>query len=527
MCGIAGALALHDKAESQVEDVSNMLSLLKHRGDQPLSLGSIGNGTVGCCRLAIVDRERNAQPSFAADGRIAVVFNGEIYNFKALRDELISKGVDFFSEGDTEVIANGYLVWGQQLFDRLDGMFAIAVLDKRSCKTSLTLARDPFGIKPLYYSISNETIRFASEMLPLKHYGAELIRPVMPGHMLVDGKQIAHYVVHDPQVVQDSSPVESLRARLSAAVRKRVQTDLEFGILCSGGVDSAILLLESLRNCTDVNQIHVFTVGTQDAIDVRFARKTVEFLASRFDPDLNKRFHVVNITQDGMVGLVSSTVQAIESFEPNHIRAGTANLYLASKIKELGIKIVLCGEGADELFGGYHEFGETFFDSGADAASELVSEFFFDLHRTQLQRVDRTHMRYGIEARVPFMDRSFAEFSLSLPISLKIEGSKNSFVSKAILRKAYQGDLPDEIVWRRKVPLGEGAGIGDNRSEGPFHDFVHRVCDPSLLKKMQAEQPAWQLRNLEDCYYAEILREYLGSVEMWPIRPRTNVKATR
>jgi asparagine synthase (glutamine-hydrolysing) len=501
-----------------------MLRLLAHRGDQPVEATQLGHIAIGCSRLAIVDRLANRQPFLSPAKDVAVVLNGEIYNYLDLREELLNAGYRFSTNGDCEVLLNGFLHWGERLFERLDGMFAIGIADHRQGASTLFLARDHFGIKPLYLGDLGQAQIFSSEIFPLVKQGASSVRAIQPGHYSVDGV-IKRFVdgLPEPETEGDIDTWASkLRVVLSTAVKKRIQTDLPIAVLCSGGIDSAILLYEVLCNATDRSKIHVFTVGTAVSTDVAFAKVTVSFLAKRFGNDLKGRYHHVEISQEDMIDSIPETVQAIESFEPNHIRAGTANLWLAKSMSRLGFKIALCGEGADEAFGGYHEFVETFDKHGPAATVKILKEFFLDLHRTQLQRVDRTNMRYGIEARVPFMDKEFVRMAFSIPVELKFFRQQSDIISKFILRYSYKDILPEKIVWRRKVPLGEGAGIGDNGDHGPFY-----MNSKNFEVQQGMQLIGWDVRTHEERLYASYLYDHLGQCPDFGSRPRTNFLGTK
>lgn len=518
MCGIAGIISL-SPTKINASSVCAMIRQMRHRGDVEPSVRAFANGILGCARLAIVDRLHASQPMVDEQQQVAVVFNGEIYNHATLRAELQRAGRTFRTASDTEVLIQAFLEWGPSFTSRLEGMYAFVLLNLP--KQSFLAARDPFGIKPLYYAINADGWYFSSEIGPLVNVGCTDILHVPPGGSVCDGvvSQRVLFPPLAPKKMDFEETRRSLRQAISQSVRAHLDCDLPVAVFCSGGIDSSIILFEASQ--VKREGLTAFTVGTEDSEDQRFARN----LAYR----LGVPFCRIPINRPDMVRSVPETVAAIESFEPNHMRTGTTSMALAKAVHDRGFKVALLGEGADELFGGYEEFPDTLRTTDSYAEVELLlRRFVSELYKTQLQRVDRTTMRYGIEARVPFLHSPLATFIQSIPTEFKVYRRPDGVViGKHILREAYRGVLPDELVDRRKVPMGEGAGVGDNGPHGPFHTFCEERVSENALRETQTSFPQFNIRTREEAYYFNLFKDQFGALILAAERPRTNILGTR
>ncbi|HEB87579.1 MAG TPA: hypothetical protein ENI68_11280 [Gammaproteobacteria bacterium] len=514
MCGIAGAFNYTDdsQAESQVR---GLLSNLLHRGHSHYEIGLGETWALGTNRLAIVDRDHGRQPMCSNDRKITGVLNGEIYNYHALRQELELAGYNFTTDTDTEVIANGYHYWSEALFERLDGMFAIILYDERTCRW--VVARDPMGIKPMYYSYEGLRVLFSSEIKALIGRAGET-GELPPGHYQVERQEPVAYFKPESVTVSDdlAENAHALRALISSAVRKRVQTDLPVAVLFSGGIDSSIILYEATQHHPDVT---AFVIGREDAEDVCSAK----WLCN----ELNIKYQHIEIPAPALLDSIPEVIRTIESFEPNHIRGGTLSYALSRSIAGAGFRIALCGEGADELFGGYQEFSQKYRAEGASQElRQMLKTFQVQLHRTQLQRVDRTAMRFTLEVRVPFLDTAVTNFASALPIDhLLRDSTTGDVISKLVLREAYRGILPDQIVDRHKAVLSYGAGFDSNGAEGIFYEHGRAQVTDSEFELLQRQYPAFALKSREEAYYFNIFVEVFGPLSLAAARPTVN--ATR
>jgi asparagine synthase (glutamine-hydrolysing) len=445
MCGIAAiiepgavteaAQATHDRERQLV----GMLDKIRHRGD-PDCFGELWAGTgaaIGANRLAIVDRPNARQPQANGEGSARVVFNGELYNYLELRSDLERLGRGFRTTSDTEVLVHAYLEWGPAFVDRLDGMFAFVLFDQR--QRAVLAARDHIGIKPLYYAVQAGVHYFASEQKSLFGLAAE-IHDLAPGTYLWQGTAVRYFDIDrmpPPPRSQDEA-VATFRDLFESAVRKQVQTDLPVAVMFSGGIDSAAVLHVARRHHPSVTAI---TVGFAGAADIRVAR--------RYCADFGVPHVVAELDGAALIGRIPDVVYGSELFEAVDVADACFGDFAYRQAKQHGFKVMLCGEGSDEVLAGYDLFRT------CENPEELMRYRVGNLYRTDLQRVDRSSMLNSIETRVPFMDRPLLEFSYALPMQLKLRDG----VEKWILREAFKGDLPPYIAERPKARMPDGSGL--------------------------------------------------------------------
>jgi asparagine synthase (glutamine-hydrolysing) len=531
MCGIAGAFHKPIHGETANRNLTGVLDLLRHRGDREPAQLTGDEFALGCVRLAIVDRGNGHQPLFDPTKRVTVVYNGEIYNHKELRVELQKAGSVFRTACDTEILVEGYLHWGPDLLKRLRGMYAFLLYDAGNHE--FLAARDRLGIKPLYFDHDGENWTFASEIKALLSPDRSNAHRIPPGSIVVrKGVQQGLALPARIDVPSDfKKGCGTLREMLADSVGSMLDTDLPVAILVSGGIDSSVLLFEAVRHFQthgrDLGKLKPYCVGVnvipggEDWPDLQFAKMASDWLKV----DLSVEF----IQVEEMVNSVREVISILESFEPNHIRAGTAHYALARRLRRDGIKVLLCGEGADELLGGYQEFPSCVQRYGySDQLQRLFLQFVGELHKTQLQRVDRISMACGIEARVPYLDDPVADFLWSVPEKWKVHKADGiRCIGKHILREAYRGLLPDDIVERRKVPMGEGAGVGDNGPKGPFFTKAEEIIANDSLTYFQEKYPKFDLKNKEEAWYFRTFLDKFGELALATERPHTNVMATQ
>lgn len=510
MCGIAGVFVYESGLPA--EQLFLLLDAIRHRGFSCQESDSGANWAIGANRLEIVDRSNGRQPFRSQDGSISVVLNGEIYNYKALRDQLLSKGYLFRTDTDTEVLAHGYHCWREGLFDRLDGMFAIIVHD--SGDGGYCAVRDPIGVKPLYFSRTEAGVFLASEIKALLHLNSE-IREVPPGHFMREPESFTSYLTRPKLDVSDNLKVNAatLRTLFSEAIRKRVDTDLPVAVFLSAGIDSAAVIYEAARHHRDVVG---FSIGNDDGTDV--------IAAKRMCSELGLRLRHIRVSEQELLAAIPEVIWTIESFEPNHIRGGCLSYVLSREVARAGYRIALCGEGADELFGGYREFGLALArGESPDVVGATIDRFLAELYKTQLKRVDRTGMRFTLEVREPFLDKAIISFSKRLPMDHKVVLLPNgSVVDKRVLREAYRGVLPDWVVDRTKTVLSLGAGFGSNGQEGIFFCFGQEMVSEGEFESLRIAYPEYKLKNREESYYFKIFRRMFGELALAKQRPMVN-----
>jgi asparagine synthase (glutamine-hydrolysing) len=446
MCGIAAiiwptARGADDWTELKRREVAvlDMLVPIRHRGDVE-HFGEVAvrpGAAMGTNRLAIVDREHAAQPMTVAGGAIRVVFNGEIYNYRELKAELARLGHVFRTDSDTEVIARGYAAWGFELLSRLDGIFAFVVHDAR--RSTFLAARDHAGIKPLYLARDGAAYHFASEQKSLVRLGLE-IEAVPPGSAIDHGevRRYFHLPPVAPLAGSERQVAERCRDLFVDAVRKQVQTDLPIAVIFSGGLDSALVLHVARRFHRDITAV---TVGFEGSEDIE--------VASRYCREFGVKHEIHHFSRAELIDVLPRAIYFGEFFEGIDIIDISISNFAYQVVNRLGIKVALTGDGSDEVFAGYDLFRRH------DNKDGLMRYRIGNLHRTDLQRVDRASMMHSVEARVPFLDRRFLEFGCSIPMELKLVNG----VEKWILREAFRGDVPDYLVNRPKVRMPDGSGV--------------------------------------------------------------------
>jgi asparagine synthase (glutamine-hydrolysing) len=490
MCGIASIIG-NQKQDSGM--LKEMLLPIIHRGEREYFNESLdlGNCVLGMNRLAIVDRQRAKQPIGSNNGEFYIVFNGEIYNYKELQKELEDKGYKFNTNSDTEVLVNGYQEWGENVLDKISGMFAFFIYDKKH--NSFFVARDPLGVKPLYWAEDEEkNYYFASEIKSFAELSqVNKVNLFPPAHFMKDGKMEKYFNL-STQVdndITEQEATEKIRKLFDHSVKIRVQTDLPVAVYFSGGIDSTAVLATAVKYHNDVTAI---IVGRDPSTD--------KDVAIKYCIENNIKYIVgVPPTEEELSKGLEEIVKITESFEPNMIRQSAVSYYIAKTASDNGFKVILCGEGSDEIFAGYPEFAKL---ESSKEIQEKIAQFLSDLHRTQLQRVDRTSMFFTTEVREPFLDKDLLAYVLKIPTALKIKDVDGKIVTKYILRKAMSDRLPEYVYNRDKVVLSEGAGFGGNQKIGGlFYDIVSKEVSDEEFEKFKSQYKEWNLETKEEVYY--------------------------
>ena len=484
MCGIIGSFPNNDKAV-----VSHGIDLLKHRGPDADAVVETPNGTFGHTRLSIIDVAQAHQPMSYGD--YSIVFNGEIYNYQDLR-KMISIKTE--TDSDTEVVLRLYKLFGPEFISLLDGMFAFAITDGES----IFMARDHLGVKPLYYAISESTLYFASEIKALLKVSTS-VKEFPAGHWWhSDYGMNQYYQVEKDSIFTLTFPIAPakddlavIRGNLKQAVEKRMIADpgVPVGVSLSGGLDSSIVAALAKEVKDDLN---TFVVGVSGSEDIRTSQEVADYLGTQH--------HIYEYSFNEMLDVLPDVIYYLESFDAALIRSAIPNYFLA-KLASNHVKVILTGEGADELYAGYDYLEEV------DDPNKLQNELNIitgNLHNTNLQRADRMSMAHGLEARVPFLDKGFVDFSLSLPPAWKLRHGDR--VEKALLRNAFEGCLPLDIVNRPKQKFSDGAGSMEMLSE-----FANKRISDSELIQAQEKYKEAKLRSKEELYYFRIFQGWFGN----------------
>jgi asparagine synthase (glutamine-hydrolysing) len=499
MCGIAVALDWPDAEEM----VARLIAGIRHRGDvsDPVCAPR-RDCAMATRRLRIVDANLAIQPQFSFDGRLAVSFNGEIYNHAALRAEMETGGVRFVTQSDTEVLANALRLWGPRALERLNGMYAFVALDLQTGE--FLAARDPFGVKPLYLIQSGARFVFCSEMKPLLdtiESGDVLLLP--PGYALTR-RGVARFrsaVQTEVTNLQAGSAAE-LDGLLAQAVQTRMPQDWPAAVLFSGGIDSTLVAHYARQVRPETPG---YFVGNTRAPDFRYAAQYAaqtgfDLRIVPFEPDSEAVFE-----------RIGETVAVCESFEPNLVRGAVCSLMAAERMRDDGFRVALCGEGADELFCGYAPL-EIAFGAGDPNARAIRDECLGLMHRVSLQRVDRTSMHHQIEMREPFLDPAAASYALSLEASALVREVNGLPIGKQPLRDVYAlypDALPDSIRDRSKVPLGEGAGLEVSAEDSAWKRRFGAEISDADFRDGQKQFAAFGLQSKEELYYLRQLAEVM------------------
>jgi asparagine synthase (glutamine-hydrolysing) len=498
MCGIAAVYGAQPNGET-----TRMLGRLVHRGPDDAGEVHVDGAWLGHRRLSIVDVDGGHQPFANAAGDVWLVGNGEVYNHEDVRATLVPG--QFTTRSDNEVALHLLDERGPAGLAALEGMFAFlgAGEDGR-----FIAARDAVGIKPLYWAQRDGQVRFASEMAAFAPGWMPYVEAFPPGcHWTPEGG-LERYASAVPNTGEGAPaaravwsdapepPEEALAATreiLIASVQRQMMGDVPVGVFLSGGLDSAIVAAIAARHLEQYGeQLKTFAVGTEGSADLMAARVVSQHLGTEHHERLYDSREAVDTLPD--------VVRAIEHFDPSLVRSAVPNFLLADMTAQ-HVKVVLTGEGADELFAGYEYL------RGFDDATSLQSELMrtvHGLHNLNLQRCDRVTMAHSLEARVPFLDRQVIAFAFGLPMAWKL--SAPGELEKRLLRRAFDGWLPDEILWREKAEFGDGSGAKD-----VLTDTVEAsVSRTDFERDRGVTDPP--LRTREEFAYHRIFAEHLPGV---------------
>ncbi len=505
MCGIAGCFGVKD-----TETVSKMLDALPHRGPDDRGMHMFGNGVFGHTRLSIVDIKKGHQPILANDGRTGIVCNGEIYNFESIRKGLVDR-YSFKTKSDSETALHLYQEKGPEFLKELDGMFALAIFDG----DDLLLARDPIGIKPLYYGYVKGKLYFASELGAMSLAGVDEVHEFPAGHYFTPQEGFVQFYkipeIQDHILTDVDEACELIRKTFISAVNKRLLADKEIpvGSFCSGGLDSSLVAAIAAE---EIPELHTFVVGMKD----EFGEESDDLKASRIAAKhIGSTHHELVFTEDEYYEVLPTVIKKLETYDPSLVRCAVP-CYFTCKLAADYVTVVLTGEGADELFSGYHYMKNFPMNLQNKEARRCIG----NLHNINLQRADRMGMLFGLELRVPFLDVSMIDLAMKIPPELKIKPSleDGNPIEKWIFRKAFEGTgyLPDEILWRYKVQYTQGAGcesLGEKLAESEISEDEYQ--------RIKAENPKATINSREAAYYFKIFRKFhpqdsvLDSIGIW------------
>ena len=493
MCGI---LAIIGKGKD-VELVKSLSKRMSHRGPDESDMHSTENGNIlSHERLSIIDLHSGKQPIQGCSSAW-MVHNGEIYNHQALRDGIL-KDHTFRSKSDSEVIVHLYEKFKYDFLPLLDGDFAFVVVDG----DDFIAARDPLGVKPLYYGMDERgRTYFASEMKPIADQ-CKTFSTFPPGHYYTPETGFVKY--YKPEYEDYKKAVKELnlvkiRESLTEATRKRLMSDVPIGVLLSGGLDSSLTSSIASRLLKEKGKkLHSFSIGLDaDAPDAKAARTVAAFLGTEH--------HEIHFTIEQGIEILDKLVWHLETYDVTSIRASTPMYFLSKAITDLGIKVVLSGEGADEIFGGYLYFRNA--PSTEEFQKETI-ERVQKLFTADLLRADKSTMAHGLEARVPFLDKDFLDVAMLIKAEEKQPKTYDG-KEKYILRKAFDTPdnpyLPDEVLWRQKEQFSDG--VGYNWIDQLIDYCASKVTDEQL-ENAPIEFPYNSPTTKEAYFYRVLFNKY-------------------
>ena len=507
MCGIVCAFDLQVESKSLRRQILNMSKKVRHRGPDWSGIYCGDHAVMAHERLAIVDPTSGGQPLYNRDKTNVLAVNGEIYNHEELR--LTCPDYDFQTQSDCEVILALYEKHGIDFLDELNGIFAFALHD--SVKNTYLIARDHMGIIPLYMGWDRSgNFYVASELKSLEGICSK-IEVFPPGHYLssAEGEVKPWYQREwsDYESVKDNeTSIDALRTALEGAVHRQLMSDVPYGVLLSGGLDSSVVsavakkyaamrVEEHDKEKAWWPRLHSFAVGLEGSPDLEAASKVADHIGT-------VHHEILFTIQEGLDAL-HDVIYHLETYDVTTVRASTPMYLLARAIKAMGIKMVLSGEGADEIFGGYLYFHKA---PNAQAFHEETIRKLGKLNLYDCLRANKSLAAWGIEGRVPFLDKEFMDVAMRLNPDEKLITSER--MEKWVLRKAFEDYLPESVVWRQKEQFSDGVGYS-------WIDSLKEMVEDSVSDRDMANAsfkfPTNTPQNKEEYYYRSIFEEHFPS----------------
>ena len=508
MCGIVCAFDLKQPSNEVRPQILEMSKRLRHRGPDWSGIYDCETAILGHERLAIVDPTSGKQPLISPSNNLILAANGEIYNHSELRKPY-EASYGFKTKSDCEVILALYEKEGKSFVNKLNGIFAFAVYDQE--KDEYFIARDHMGIIPLYMGWDgNGTFFVASELKALEGICSR-IELFPPGHYL-HSKDEAPTKWYHPEwdtyeaVKDNSTSIDELHDALTDAVHRQLMSDVPYGVLLSGGLDSSITSALAKKFAAkrvesgDTQsawwpQLHSFSVGLEGSPDLAAAQKVAEHIGTVH--------HEIKFTIQEGLDAIREVIYHLETYDITTIRASTPMFLMARAIKALGIKMVLSGEGADELFGGYLYFHKA---PNAKEFHEETVRKLEKLHQYDCLRANKSLAAWGIEGRVPFLDKEFIEVAMQInPKDKMISGDR---MEKWVLRKAFEDYLPKSVVWRQKEQFSDGVGYSwiDNLKK-----VVGEKVTDEQMDNAHFRFPVQTPQNKEEFFYRSIFESHFPS----------------
>ena len=508
MCGIVAILNVEEQTSKLREKALRMSQKIRHRGPDWSGIYCGGSAILAHERLSIVDPESGQQPLFSPDRKQVLAVNGEIYNHQEIRRRYAGK-YDFQTGSDCEVILALYRDKGIKFLEDLSGIFAFVLYDEE--RDEFLIARDPIGVIPLYIGYDSDgTIYVASELKALEGQ-CERYEPFLPGHYFWSKEPgMKRYYQRDwfdyDAVKDNDASVSAIHDALVSAVKRQLMSDVPYGVLLSGGLDSSVIsaIAEkfSEMRIEDNSQtkaywprLHSFAVGLKGAPDLAKARMVADHIGTVH--------HEINYTIQEGLDAIRDVIYYIETYDVTTVRASTPMYLLARVIKSMGIKMVLSGEGADEIFGGYLYFHKA--PTARDFHDETVRKLS-KLHLYDCLRANKSLSAWGVEGRVPFLDKEFLDVAMRTNPEAKM--CPGQTIEKRIVREAFADLLPAEVAWRQKEQFSDGVGYS-------WIDTLKTITAQAVTDEQMAHAaerfPINPPKNKEEYYYRCIFAEHFPS----------------
>jgi asparagine synthase (glutamine-hydrolysing) len=508
MCGIVCAFNIKGNNDSIRANVLKMAQKLRHRGPDWSGIYSDDNAILAHERLAIVDPTSGKQPIISQDGKKIIAVNGEIYNHQILRESFLNS-YNFKTQSDCEVIIPLYESKGVNFLNDLNGIFAFALYD--SSKGTYIIARDHMGIIPLYMGWDKKNIFYVSSELKSLEGVCDKIELFPPGHFL-ESHDMKLKEWYKPEwtsfdsVKNAKTSISSIHDSLSDAVKRQLMSDVPYGVLLSGGLDSSITSALAKKFASKRiesgdkqdawwPQLHSFSVGLKGAPDLKAAKIVADHIGTVH--------HEINFTVQEGIDAIRDVIYHLETYDVTTVRASTPMYLMARAIKSLGIKMVLSGEGADELFGGYLYFHKA--PNSKEFHEETVRKLE-KLHQYDCLRANKSLAAWGIEGRVPFLDKEFIDTAMKINPDDKM--IKNGRIEKWVLREAFKDYLPESVLWRQKEQFSDGVGYSWIDS---LKELVSKEVSDGDIEKASEIFPVNTPLNKEEYYYRTIFQEHFSS----------------
>jgi len=508
MCGFVGVFDLKVPAQELRPQVLKMSKKIRHRGPDWSGIFSCEKALLSHERLSIVDPESGQQPLYSKDGKLVLAVNGEIYNHLEIR-ERIGDSYEFLTHSDCEVILALYREKGIDFLEDLNGIFAFALYDLE--KDVYLIARDHIGIIPLYQGWDKHGNYYVASELKALEGQCSIIEEFLPGKYLfsTDGEVKTWYdrewTSYDA-VKDNGFNIDELRKALEDAVHRQLMSDVPYGVLLSGGLDSSVISaiakkyaayrIESQDSETAYwPQLHSFAVGLIGSPDLAAAQKVADHIGTIH--------HQIHFTVQEGLDAIRDVIYHLETYDVTTVRASTPMYLLSRVIKSMGVKMVLSGEGADEIFGGYLYFHKA---PNARAFHEETVRKLSKLHLYDCLRANKSLAAWGVEGRVPFLDKEFLDVAMRINPEEKM--AKNGRMEKWVIRKAFEDYLPASVAWRQKEQFSDG--VGYNWIDSLKAMVAEKVTD-EMMATSKFRFPINTPMSKEEYYYRSIFTEHFPS----------------